>query len=74
VNDEMTHQGNQGDFGNLALREELLIPDFQNGMALAGDQGGLVKSFARQGSAAADKTAALPAALLCVICLRSRRR
>ncbi len=62
MDDEVTHQSHEGDFGGLATGDEMFIAGFECGVVPAGDQRGHVESFACQGSAATDKAFALPAA------------
>ncbi len=69
MDDEVSHQSDEGDFGGLAPGDEMLITVFQGGVVTAGDECGHVKRFARQRSAATDKTFALPAAAFS--CMRS---
>ena len=69
MDDEMTHQSDEGDFGCLAASDERLVAEFQGGIITAGDECRHVKGFSRQRSAAADETLTLPAAAFpCMRC------
>jgi hypothetical protein len=74
VDDEVAHQSDEGDFGSFAASDKRLVTDLQGGVITAGDECGHVKGFARQGSAAADKTFALPATAFPSVRCHARQR